>query len=152
MHIDGFKQLGVNVNEEYGYITCESNKLKGTDITLDFPSVGATENIMLASCLAEGTTYIRNVAREPEIKDLQDFLNGMGAKVKGAGSNTIVITGVKELKDVRHKVIADRNSPIVTATYERYKSQSWTTLGSWSNSIEKATKNLFCDARKKMHL
>ena len=108
MHIDGFKQLGVNVNEEYGYITCECNKLKATDITLDFPSVGATENIMLASCLAEGTTYIRNVAREPEIKDLQDFLNKMGAKVKGAGSNTIVISGVKKLHDVNHKVIADR--------------------------------------------
>ncbi|MBO5141850.1 MAG: UDP-N-acetylglucosamine 1-carboxyvinyltransferase [Clostridia bacterium] len=108
MHIDGFKQMGVTVNEEYGYITCESNNLKATDITLDFPSVGATENIMLASCLAEGTTYIRNVAREPEIKDLQDFLNEMGAKVKGAGSNTIVITGVKKLHDVNHKVIADR--------------------------------------------
>lgn len=108
MHIDGFKQLGIEVDEEYGYISCKSDKLIGTDITLDFPSVGATENIMLASCMAEGTTYIRNVAREPEIKDLQDFLNNMGAKVKGAGSNTIVITGVKKLHDVKHKVIADR--------------------------------------------
>lgn len=114
MHIDGFKQLGVNVKEEHGYITCETESLKATDITLDFPSVGATENIMLASCLAEGTTYIRNVAREPEIKDLQDFLNEMGAKVRGAGSNTIVVTGVKKLHDVRHKVIADR---IETGTY-----------------------------------
>lgn len=108
MHIDGFKQLGVDVNEEHGYISCQVDELKSTDITLDFPSVGATENIMLASCLAEGVTYIRNVAREPEIKDLQDFLNEMGAKVKGAGSNTIVITGVKKLHGVRHKVIADR--------------------------------------------
>lgn len=108
MHIDGFKQLGVEVYEEYGYISCQSDKLKATDITLDFPSVGATENIMLASCLAEGTTYIRNVAREPEIKDLQEFLNGMGANVKGAGSNTIVVMGVKKLHSVRHKVIADR--------------------------------------------
>lgn len=114
MHIDGFKQMGVEVNEEHGYISCDCEKLKATDITLDFPSVGATENIMLASCLAEGTTYIRNVAREPEIKDLQDFLNEMGAKVKGAGSNTIVVTGVKKLHDVRHKVIADR---IETGTY-----------------------------------
>ncbi len=108
MHIDAFKQLGVEVNEEFGYISCQSEKLKATDITLDFPSVGATENIMLASCLAEGTTYIRNVAREPEIKDLQDFLNGMGGNVRGAGSNTIIITGVKKLHSVRHKVIADR--------------------------------------------
>lgn len=108
MHIDAFKQLGVNVKEEYGYITCEAKNIKATDITLDFPSVGATENIMLASCLAEGITYIRNVAREPEIKDLQDFLNAMGAKIKGAGSNTIIITGVRKLQEVRHKVIADR--------------------------------------------
>lgn len=108
MHIDGFKQLGVEVNEEYGYISCQTEKLKATDITLDFPSVGATENIMLASCLADGTTYIRNVAREPEIKDLQEFLNAMGASVKGAGSNTIIISGVKKLHDVEHKVISDR--------------------------------------------
>ena len=108
MHIDGFKQMGVDVNEEHGYISCECNKLKSVDITLDFPSVGATENIMLASCLAEGTTYIRNVAREPEIRDLQEFLNEMGAKVSGAGSNTIIITGVKKLHDVKHKIIADR--------------------------------------------
>lgn len=108
MHIDGFKQLGVKVDEEYGYISCQTEKLKATDITLDFPSVGATENIMLASCLAEGNTYIRNVAREPEIKDLQDFLNKMGANIKGAGSNTIVVNGVKKLHDVEHKVISDR--------------------------------------------
>lgn len=108
MHIDAFRQLGVTVNEEHGYIRCECNGLKATDITLDFPSVGATENIMLASCLAEGTTYIRNVAREPEIIDLQNFLNEMGAKIKGAGSNTIVVTGVRKLHEVRHKVIADR--------------------------------------------
>jgi len=108
MHIDGFKQLGVDVIEERGYIDCIAKNLKATDITLDFPSVGATENIMLASCLAEGTTYIRNVAREPEIKDLQDFLNNMGANIKGAGSNTIVVTGVKKLNDVRHRVISDR--------------------------------------------
>lgn len=114
MHIDGFKQLGVEVKEEYGYISCECERLKATDITLDFPSVGATENIMLASCLAEGNTYIRNVAREPEIKDLQDFLNAMGAKIKGAGSNTIVVTGVNKLHEVRHRVIADR---IETGTY-----------------------------------
>lgn len=114
MHIDGFKQLGVEVKEEHGYISCECKKLKATDITLDFPSVGATENIMLASCMADGTTYIRNVAREPEIKDLQDFLNSMGGKIKGAGSNTIVVNGVKKLHDVTHKVIADR---IETGTY-----------------------------------
>ncbi len=114
MHIDGFKQLGISVLEEHGYIICKAKELKATDITLDFPSVGATENMMLASVLANGTTYIRNVAREPEIKDLQDFLNSMGADIKGAGSNTIVVKGVKKLHEVKHKVIADR---IETGTY-----------------------------------
>lgn len=108
MHLEGFKQLGVEMKEEYGRITCSCEKLKGADITLDFPSVGATENIMLASSMAEGVTYIRNVAREPEIKDLQDFLNGMGADIKGAGSNTIVVKGVKKFHHSVHKVIPDR--------------------------------------------
>lgn len=108
MHLEGFKQLGVNIVEEHGKITCECEKLIGADITLDFPSVGATENIMLASCLAEGTTIIRNVAREPEIKDLQDFLNEMGAEITGAGSNTIIVKGVNKLHRASHKVIPDR--------------------------------------------
>lgn len=108
MHLDGFKQLGVSIVEESGRITCECGKLIGADITLDFPSVGATENIMLASVFADGTTYVRNVAREPEIKDLQDFLNGMGANIVGAGSNTIIIKGVKALHETVHNVIPDR--------------------------------------------
>lgn len=108
MHLEGFKQLGVSIVEESGRITCECGKLIGADITLDFPSVGATENIMLASVFADGTTYVRNVAREPEIKDLQDFLNGMGANIVGAGSNTIIIKGVKALHETVHNVISDR--------------------------------------------
>jgi UDP-N-acetylglucosamine 1-carboxyvinyltransferase len=108
LHLDAFRQLGVKIVEEYGYIYCECDKLKGTDITLDFPSVGATENIMLASCLASGITHVRNVAREPEIKDLQDFLNSMGAKINGAGSNVITIKGVDSLHNTKHKVIPDR--------------------------------------------
>ena len=108
MHLDAFKQLGVNIEEENGYINCRAKKLIGTEIVLDFPSVGATENIMLASCLADGVTYIRNVAREPEIKSLQEFLNGMGANISGAGSNTIVVNGVKELHDTSYFVIPDR--------------------------------------------
>ena len=108
MHLDGFKQLGVNIVEEHGKITCKCERLNGADITLDFPSVGATENIMLAGCLADGTTIIRNVAREPEIRDLQDFLNSMGAEITGAGSNTIVIKGVPKLHEATHSVIPDR--------------------------------------------
>ena len=108
MHLDAFQQLGVEILEEYGKIHCKATKLQGTEIVLDFPSVGATENIMLASVLASGTTYIRNVAREPEIISLQDFLNTMGAKVDGAGSNTIKIQGVNQLHDATYSVIPDR--------------------------------------------
>ena len=108
LHLEAFKQLGVNINEENGYIKCNCDKMIGTEIVLDFPSVGATENIMLASCLAEGTTYIKNVAREPEIKNLQDFLNAMGANIAGAGSNTIMVRGVKELHDSEFTIIPDR--------------------------------------------
>lgn len=114
MHLDAFKQLGVEIKEENGYINCRSANLVGTEIVLDFPSVGATENIMLASCLAKGTTYIRNVAREPEIRSLQEFLNSMGAKISGAGSNTIVINGVDCLHDTSFSIIPDR---IETGTY-----------------------------------
>ena len=108
LHLEGFKQLGVGIDEANGFIKCECEKLIGTEIVLDFPSVGATENIMLASCLAEGTTYIKNVAREPEIRNLQDFLNSMGANVAGAGSNTIAIKGVKTLHDAEFPIIPDR--------------------------------------------
>ncbi len=108
MHLDGFEQLGVNIVENGGVIECECEKLVGTEIVLDFPSVGATENIMLASVLAEGITHIKNVAREPEIKCLQDFLNSMGADIVGAGSNSITIKGVKTLHDSYFKIIPDR--------------------------------------------
>lgn len=108
LHLEAFKQLGVDITEENGYIYCKSKELKATEIVLDFPSVGATENIMLASCLANGVTYIKNVAREPEIKNLQDFLNSMGANVAGAGSNTIVVKGVSTLHDATFSIIPDR--------------------------------------------
>ena len=105
MHLDAFEQLGVTIKEDMGEIECKADKLVGTEIVLDFPSVGATENIMLASCLAEGVTHIKNVAREPEIKCLQDFLNSMGADIVGAGSNSIMIKGVKSLHASSFKVI-----------------------------------------------
>lgn len=108
MHLDGFEQLGVNILESGGVIECNCEKLVGTDIVFDFPSVGATENLMLASCMAEGITHLRNVAREPEIKCLQDMLNSMGANITGAGSNSITIKGVKKLHDCAFKVIPDR--------------------------------------------
>ncbi len=100
--------LGVDIIEEGGNISCFAKKLESTEIVLDFPSVGATENIMLASVFADGVTLIKNVAREPEIKCLQEFLNSMGANISGAGSNTIKIKGIKELHDTEFNVIPDR--------------------------------------------
>lgn len=108
LHLTGLKRLGVEITEENGYIICKCENLRGNEIMLDCPSVGATENIMLAAVKAEGTTVIKNAAREPEIEDLQKFLNKMGAKVKGAGSGTIVIEGVKELGGCEFLPIPDR--------------------------------------------
>lgn len=114
LHLKSFEKLGINITKNYGNISCICDKIIGEKIDLDFPSVGATENIMLASCLAEGITVITNAAREPEIIDLQNFLNKMGAKIKGAGTNKIQIDGVKTLKDVSYNIMPDR---IETGTF-----------------------------------
>lgn len=114
LHLKALKKLGVNIEEEHGYINCEAKKLAGTDIHLDFPSVGATENIMLTACTAEGTTVITNAAREPEIVDLERFLNRMGAKISGAGGDAIRIDGAKKFYGIEHTIIPDR---IVAGTY-----------------------------------
>ena len=114
LHLKGFKCLGADVEIDHGFVEAKTERLKGSKLYLDFPSVGATENIMMAACLAEGTTIIENAAEEPEIVDLANFLNEMGADVKGAGTNTIRIKGVKELKGAEHTVIPDR---IEAATY-----------------------------------
>ena len=102
------RKLGINIDETSGYIKCSCDKIVGAEIHLDFPSVGATENVILASVFAEGETILTNAAMEPEIKDLQDFLNKMGAKVKGAGTNVIKIIGVKKLKDISYNIMPDR--------------------------------------------
>ena len=107
-HLKGFEKLGVNIKEEYGEIVCSSEKIIGTQINLDFPSVGATENIILASCLAEGNTVLTNAAKEPEIEDLAKFLNKAGAKIKGAGTDRIEITGVKKLAEISYNIMPDR--------------------------------------------
>ena len=108
LHLDAFKKMGVEVEEKAGFIRCSCDKIIAADINLDFPSVGATENIILAATLAEGTTTINNAAMEPEIIDLANCLNKMGAKIDGAGTNIIKITGVKKLKSIGYKVIPDR--------------------------------------------
>ena len=108
LHLKGFEMLGTKINKEGGYIRCSCDRLIGNDIHLDFPSVGATENIILASVLAEGETTITNAAMEPEIVDLQELLNRMGAKVRGAGTNIIKVTGVKNLKSASYNIMPDR--------------------------------------------
>lgn len=108
LHLSAFKKLGINIIEDAGYIICKADKIIGTNIDLDFPSVGATENIILAATYAEGVTQITNAAMEPEIVDLAKCLNKMGAKIEGAGTNIIKITGVKKLKDIGYKVMEDR--------------------------------------------
>lgn len=108
LHLKGFNALGADITLGYGYIEARADKLKGSTIYLDFPSVGATENIMMAAALAEGKTVIENAAEEPEIVDLANFINKMGGCIKGAGTDTIRIEGVKELKGAAHTVIPDR--------------------------------------------
>jgi UDP-N-acetylglucosamine 1-carboxyvinyltransferase len=108
-HIKGLESLGAKAHVEHGYVIAEApHGLTGTAIELDFPSVGATENIMTAAVLAKGVTTIDNAAREPDLVDLGQFLIGMGAQIQGLGSPTITITGVKELKPTDHSTITDR--------------------------------------------
>ncbi len=114
LHLKALRQMGAVIDEAHGFLECKTSGLKGSEIQLDYPSVGATENIMLAAVTAEGTTTIRNAAREPEIIDLQSYLNEAGAKVIGAGTSIITIEGVNELNSCNHKIIPDR---IVAGTY-----------------------------------
>lgn len=115
LHISALKQMGADVKECHGYLEFDAtNGLVGNEITLSFPSVGATENIILCAATASGTTVIRNAAKEPEISDLADFLNSAGARIYGCGSDIIIVHGVKGLNGVTHTVIPDR---IAAVTY-----------------------------------
>ena len=114
LHIKAFTQMGIEIKEKHGYLNFDAKKLKPSEIHLDFPSVGATENIMLAASKVKGRTKIVNAAKEPEIEDLQNFLNKMGAEVYGAGTSVIEINGTDTFYDVTHTVIPDR---IVASTY-----------------------------------
>lgn len=109
LHLKGFEALGVKIEQGHGYIEASAPEgMTGANIYLDFPSVGATENIMMAAAMANGTTVLENPAEEPEIVDLANYLNQMGARVRGAGTNVINIEGVSELHGVQHSVIPDR--------------------------------------------
>ena len=109
IHLKAFEALGVKIEQGHGYIDATApDGLKGTNIYFDFPSVGATENVLMAACLAEGVTIVENAAEEPEIVDLANYLNKMGAKIRGAGTDTIRIEGVKELHGADYTIIPDR--------------------------------------------
>jgi UDP-N-acetylglucosamine 1-carboxyvinyltransferase len=114
MHISGLEKLGATITSEHGFLVASAPMLKGTSIWLDFPSVGATENLVMAAVLADGTTVIDNAAREPEIVDLCSMLTLMGAKVDGAGTSTITVEGVAELGPVTYTTVPDR---IVAGTW-----------------------------------
>jgi UDP-N-acetylglucosamine 1-carboxyvinyltransferase len=108
IHLDGFRAMGAAIQVQEGYVAVECDRLKGAAFHLDFASVGATENLMMAACLAEGRTTLVNAAMEPEITDLAKFLCSLGAQIQGAGTETIVIDGVDTLHGAEHEVIADR--------------------------------------------
>ena len=114
MHVDALRKMGAHVKNEHGYLLAESEGLAGAQVFLDFPSVGATETILMAAVTATGESIIENAAREPEIIDICMMLVGMGADISGIGSSTLIITGVNSLKPVSHRVVSDR---IVAGTW-----------------------------------
>ena len=114
LHLSGLRELGAEIREEGGFLHCRAPRLRGREVVLRMPSVGATENLMLAACGCEGTTVISNAAREPEVVDLQDFLNACGARVFGAGSSSVSIEGGRKLHGCTYRVMPDR---IAAATY-----------------------------------
>ena len=114
MHVDGLRKMGAHVKNEHGYLLAESEGLVGAQVSLDFPSVGATETILMAAVTARGESIIENAAREPEIIDICMMLVGMGADISGIGSSTLIISGVNSLKPVSHRVVSDR---IVAGTW-----------------------------------
>ena len=108
LHVSGLRKMGAEIRVEHGFLHATCDRLRGATITLDYPSVGATENLMMAAVAARGTTVIDNAAREPEIRDVADFLVSMGARIAGAGSSSIEIDGVEEFSPTEHSVIPDR--------------------------------------------
>jgi len=108
LHIRGFQQLGAEIQTDHGYVEARAKRLKGADILFDTITVTGTENLMMAATLADGTTTLRNAACEPEIDDLAELLNSMGARVQGSGTSTITIQGVSSLNGASHQVISDR--------------------------------------------
>ena len=164
LHLKSFEKLGINIIENAGFIICKCDKIIGANIDLDFPSVGATENIILASVYAEGETNITNAAMEPEILDLANCLNKMGAKIEGAGTSNIKITGIKKLKDISYNIMPDRIEAgsflcMVAATGGKVKlnnviteniSPVLTKLEEAGCRIEKEKNSIYLEAPKKL--
>ncbi len=114
LHLRALGEMGAEISEYAGNVSCLASRLRGCEIELSFPSVGATENVMISAAIAQGTTVLHNAAREPEIRDLQSFLNSMGAQISGAGTAVVTINGVGSLHSTEHMVISDR---IASITY-----------------------------------
>jgi len=114
MHVDGLRRMGAQVSNEHGYLLAEASQLNGANVFLDFPSVGATETLVMAAVTAQGVSILENVAREPEIIDICHMLNEMGADIGGIGTSTLTISGVAALNPVSHRVVSDR---IVAGTW-----------------------------------
>src|ERR1700684_2859089 len=108
IHIKGLEQLGAKITQDHGYVEASADRLKGTEIVFDKITVTGTEDLLMAATLADGETILQNCAREPEVSDLAALLNAMGAKIQGAGTSTIKITGVSKLNGARHRIIPDR--------------------------------------------
>jgi UDP-N-acetylglucosamine 1-carboxyvinyltransferase len=152
IHLRGIAEMGATVRTDHGFIEVTAPRLKGIDMFLDYPSVGATENLLMAAVLAEGTTTLDNVAREPEVVDLCKFLTSMGADIEGAGSSTLRIRGVPEMRPAEHTVIgtASRRAPSsswVRSPVERWRSPAsahtpWTfsspSCGQWESKSRRA--------------
>jgi UDP-N-acetylglucosamine 1-carboxyvinyltransferase len=114
MHVAGLRRMGADITSEHGFVIASAQRLRGATIWLDFPSVGATENLLMAAVLAKGVTEIDNAAREPEIVDICAMLTAMGAQIAGAGTSQLVVEGVDELRPVEHRTVGDR---IVAGTW-----------------------------------
>lgn len=164
LHLKGFCTMGADISQSYGYIDISVKKLHGAKIYLDFPSVGATENLIMAACFADGETIIENAAAEPEIKDLTDFLIKRGAVIDGAGGDRIYITGVKELHEAQHRIIPDRieagtfmtaiaitrGKGIIKHVNTEHVKAMVAKLGEMGADIREEKDGIFIDARKNL--
>ena len=133
LHLENFKKIGIKINENTRYIECNCDKIETKIIELDFPSVGATENLILATVIGNHEITIKNSAMEPEIIDLANFLNKMGAKIYGAGTNIIKIKGVRDLKEISYKIMPDRieaGTLLIAGAITKATAGTWFTAGS----------------------